>query len=103
MGGSSGNKRAYTPKYMAGREAAKRRRTDTDTDKGPAKKPLNGYKGRKYDPHKAAGNRNSDRLDERDLKRRPDGGRGGKGGGRPSSGGKSAGKPSGGKKRTHRK
>lgn len=105
MGGSSGNKRAYTPKYMASRDAAKRRRLDTKTDDKPTKKPLNGYQGRKYDPHKAAGNRNSDRLDERDLKRRPDG-RGGKGGGRGgrSSGGKPGGKPAaGGKKRTHRK
>lgn len=99
MAQSSGRKRGYTPKYMAGRDAAKRRRTDTKEADGPAKKPLNGYKGRKYDPHKAQGNRNSDRLDERDLKRRP-GGKSSKsgGGGKPKAGGSS--KP---KKRTHRK
>lgn len=105
MGGSYGNKRAYTPKYMAGRDAAKRRRIDTKTDDTPTKKPLNGYQGRKYDPHKAAGNRNSDRLDERDLKRGGRGGRGG-GGGRGagrSSGGRGGGKPAAGKKRTQRK
>lgn len=71
---SGGSKRPYTPKYMAGRGTdAKRSRKDDGGDDGkPTKKPLNGYKGKKYDPIKASGgHRNPDRLDERDLKRRP--------------------------------
>lgn len=82
---------------MAGRDAAsKRRRTDAKDaggdDKAAAKKPLNGYQGRKYDPLKAQGIRNNDRLDERDLKRR-----------KPSSSKSKKPPPAKGKKRTQRK